>query len=46
VIHDLATARAVVVSRSLRSRPRVLDAVRRAFELRYRAGGVSIYTRR
>jgi hypothetical protein len=46
VIHELRRASAVVVSRTLRDRPRVLAAVRRSFVLRYDRGGVRIWVRR
>ncbi|HZU20787.1 MAG TPA: hypothetical protein VE982_06185 [Gaiellaceae bacterium] len=46
VVADLRPARAVVVSRALGHRPRVLAYVRRRFALRYHRGGVSIYVRR
>jgi hypothetical protein len=45
VIAELPRARAVVVSRALRDRPRVLARVRRDYRLRYDAGGVRIYVR-
>jgi hypothetical protein len=45
VIRDLAPARAVVVSRALRSRPAVLSYVRAHFARVYSAGGVEIYRR-
>jgi hypothetical protein len=45
VIRDLAPARAVVVSRALRSRPAVLSYVRAHFARRYDAGGVQIWVR-
>ena len=45
VVADLRRARAVVVSRALRDRPRVLAYVRSNFRLRYDAGGVRIYVR-
>jgi hypothetical protein len=46
VIHDLAPAGAVVVSRSLRDRPTVLAYLRTHFTKRYDRGGVAIYVRR
>lgn len=46
LIRELPRVRAVVVSRSLRSRPRVLRAVRRSFRLAYDRGNVRIYVRR
>jgi hypothetical protein len=46
VIRDLRAARAVVVSRALRRRPRVLAYVRRHYARRYDAGGVAIWVRR
>jgi hypothetical protein len=46
VIRDLQRARAVVVSRALRSRPKVLAYVRAHFMRKYDAGGVSIWVRR
>lgn len=46
VIGDLAAARAVVVSRALRSRPAVLAYVRSHYTRRYDAGGVQIWVRR
>jgi len=45
VIRELPRARAVVVSRALRDRPRVLAAMRRDFRLRYDRGDVQIYVR-
>src|SRR5258708_39411657 len=45
LIRELTRARAVVVSRSLSERPRVLDAINRQFRLHYDSGGVRIYTR-
>jgi hypothetical protein len=45
VIRDLRPAGAVVVSRSLRTRPRILAFVRRHYTRRYDAGGVEIYVR-
>jgi hypothetical protein len=45
VVAELRPARAVVVSRALRDRPRVLAYVRRRYRLRYDAGGVRIYVR-
>ena len=45
VIASLHDAHAVVVSRELRDHPRILDAVRRGFRLRYDRGGVRIYVR-
>jgi hypothetical protein len=45
VIADLAPARAVVVSRVLRTRPRVIDYLRTHFTRRYDAGGVEIWVR-
>ena len=45
VIRDLGPARAVVVSRALRARPRVLGYVRSHFALVYTRGGVAIYRR-
>jgi hypothetical protein len=44
VIRRLHTARAVVVSRALADRPRVMRYVKTHFRLRYRRGGVEIYT--
>jgi hypothetical protein len=44
-IANLRGANAVIVSRTLRSRPRVLAYVRTHFTLRFNRGGVSIYTR-
>jgi hypothetical protein len=46
VIADLPRARAVVVSRTLRARPRVLGYVRAHYVRRYDAGGVVIWVRR
>jgi hypothetical protein len=46
VIDGLQHADAVVVSRALRTRPRVLNYVRGQFRLRYDRGGVRIYVRR
>jgi len=46
VIRDLKPARAVVVSRALRSRPRVLAYVKAHYIRRYDRGGVAIYVRR
>jgi hypothetical protein len=46
VIHDIRLARAVVASRSLRERPRVMAYVRGLFDLRYDVGGVQIYVRK
>ena len=46
VISELPRARAVVVSRTLRTRPRVLSYVRAHYVRRYRAGGVVIWLRR
>jgi hypothetical protein len=46
VIDALEHADAVVVSRSLRTRPRVMAAIRRDFRLRYDRGGVRIYLNR
>ena len=46
VVHDLRLARAVVVSRALRSKRVVLRYLRRSFVLRYDAGGYRIYVRR
>ena len=46
VIADLTPANAVVVSRVLRTRPRVLAYVRSNFRRRYDAGGVEIWVRR
>jgi hypothetical protein len=45
VIDGLARADAVVVSRSLRTRPRVLAYVRQHFRRAYDRGGVTIYAR-
>ena len=45
VIADLGPARAVVVSRVLRTRPRVLTYLRSHFHRRYNAGGVAIWVR-
>lgn len=45
IIRLLRRARAVVVSRSLRTRPGVLRYVRSLFALRYDHGGVRIYVR-
>jgi hypothetical protein len=45
VIAGLRRSQAAVVSRSLRTRPRVLAYLRSAYKLRYRAGGVAIYIR-
>ena len=45
VLEGLRPANAVVVSRSLRTRPAVLAFVRAHFTRVYAAGGVSIYTR-
>lgn len=45
VIRLLPRARAVVVSRSLRDRPRVLAAVKREFHLARSRDGIRIYTR-
>jgi hypothetical protein len=44
-IAELAPARAVVISRTLRTRPRVLAYVRSHFRRRYDRGGVQIYVR-
>lgn len=44
-IRDLGPARAVVVSRALRDRPRILQYVRAHFRERYDRGGVRIYVR-
>lgn len=44
-IRDLAPARAVVVSRALRDRPRILQYVHAHFRERYDRGGVRIYVR-
>ena len=46
VIEALHETDAVVVSRSLRTRPRVMAAIRRDFRLRYDRGGVRIYLKR
>jgi hypothetical protein len=46
VIAGLRRSQAAVVSRSLRTRPRVLTYLRSDYTLRYRAGGVAIYTRK
>jgi hypothetical protein len=46
VIRDLKPAGAVVVSRSLRTRPAVMTYVRAHFTQRYDAGGVQIWVRR
>lgn len=46
VIADFRQARAIVISRALRSRPTVLRYVRRNYRRRYAAGGVAIYLRR
>jgi hypothetical protein len=46
VIADLEPTRAVVVSRTLRTRARVLAYLRRNYERRYDAGGVEIWVRR
>lgn len=46
VIGDLGPARAVVVSRTLRTRPAVLRYVRAHFTLRYDRGGIAIWVRR
>ena len=46
VIRDLQTADAVVVSRSLAGRAKVLAFVARHYRVRYRAGGVTIWIRR
>lgn len=46
VIRELPRARAVVISRSLRTRPAVLAAVHNEFRLRYDRGGVEIWIRR
>jgi hypothetical protein len=43
VISKLPLAKAVVVSRTLRSRPRILDYVRAHLKRRYDAGGVAIW---
>jgi hypothetical protein len=45
VIARLDDAQAVVVSRELRDHPRILDAVRSRFHLRYDRGGVRIFVR-
>jgi hypothetical protein len=45
VIRELPRARAVVISRSLRTRPRILSALEREFRLAYDRGGVLIYVR-
>jgi hypothetical protein len=45
VIADLRPARAVVISRALRSRPAVIAFVEAHFKLRYDVGGVEIWTR-
>jgi hypothetical protein len=45
VIHEMAHARAVVVSRALRARPRLRSYVRAHYVLRYDTGGVRIYVR-
>jgi hypothetical protein len=45
LIRDLRRADAVVVSRALRSRPRVLAYVRAHYRLRYDSGGVRIFVR-
>jgi hypothetical protein len=44
-IEELGPARAVVISRTLRERPRVLRYVRAHFTRRYDSGGVQIYVR-
>ena len=44
-IRELRPARAVVISRTLRERPRVLAYVRSHFRRRYDRGGVQIYVR-
>jgi hypothetical protein len=46
VIDDLRPVRAVVVSRVLRTRPKVLAYVREHFRKRYDSGGVEIWLRR
>jgi hypothetical protein len=46
VIADLKPTQAVVVSRTLRTRPRVLAYLRGHFRKRYDAGGVEIWVRR
>jgi hypothetical protein len=46
VIRDLRSAQAVVVSRALRTRPKVLAYVRTHFARKYDAGGVVIWIRR
>jgi hypothetical protein len=45
VIADLRPVRAIIVSRVLRTRPRVLTYVRRYFRKRYDSGGVEIWVR-
>jgi hypothetical protein len=45
VIRDVRDARAVVVSRALRGRPKVLAYVRSHFVRKYDAGGVAIWVR-
>jgi len=46
VIRELPRARAVVVSRALATRPRVLRAIRRGFALRYARDEIRIYVKR
>jgi hypothetical protein len=46
VIHELPRARAVVVSRSLGTRPRVMRAIRAGFALRYDKDEIRIYVKR
>ena len=46
VLRELPRAGAVVVSRSLATRPRVLRAIRAAFALRYDRDDISIYVKR
>jgi hypothetical protein len=45
VIRDLGDARAVVISRALRERPKVLSYVRAHFVRKYNAGGVAVWVR-
>jgi hypothetical protein len=45
VIDELPKARAVVVSRALRSRPVVLAYIRSHYTRRFDVGGVQIWTR-
>jgi hypothetical protein len=44
-IAESRTARAVIVSRALRKRPRILRYLQSRYRLRYHAGGVRIYVR-